>query len=279
MLKKRCPHTFLLFLAVYGSLFLAAPLPGQAQSDLDTSIFENPAGSGDRDADDPPALEEEESGVQRFNDLRESDSLLLQQRGLPPGYSDDLRKDGDFWYAGRDFRKKEVRKRREELPPAKYTPFMQRSWVQTLLWIIIIGGFIAAIIWYLVDNNAGLFRKRNKIIEKEEEGADQIPEDIFAIGFRREIDKALARGDYRLAIRLHFLQMLKTLAEKQLIAYKQDKTNLDYLIEMAARPFYPDFFRLTRHFEYSWYGLFDVKEEVYRQIAGEFRTFENQLHA
>lgn len=253
---------------------MTAPLPGAAQSDPDTAIYESPAGN-----EDPAAEEEEEAPAQRFNDISSSDSLRLQQRKLPPGYAEDLRKDGDFWYAGKDFREKEVRKKKEELPPREYTPFMQRSWVQTLLWIIIIGGFAFAIMWYLMDNNAGLFRRRNRAIARDEAVPDEIPEDIFAIQYQREIEKAVAQGQYRLAIRLHFLQMLKNLSEKQLITYKQDKTNLDYLMEMSARPYYPAFFRLTRHFEYSWYGHFDVAEEVYRQIAGEFRAFENQIRA
>ena len=62
-----------------------------------------------------------------------------------------------------------------------------------------------------------------------------------------------------------------------MIQYKQEKTNLDYLMELSSKTWYTEFFRLTRHFEYSWYGQFDVVEDTYRVIANEFNQFEKKL--
>ena len=91
---------------------------------------------------------------------------------------------------------------------------MQRTWVQTLLWIIIIGGFAYAIMWYLMDSQVGLFRKKNVPVKDMHGTVEEMPEDIFAINYQKEIDKAANQGNYRLAIRLMYLRLLKNLASK-----------------------------------------------------------------
>lgn len=48
-------------------------------------------------------------------------------------------------------------------------------------------------------------------------------------------------------------------------------------MELSSKTWYAEFFRLTRHFEYSWYGQFDVVEDTYRVIANEFNQFEKKL--
>lgn len=225
--------------------------------------------------------EDEEEGEKEpaayFTRIEEKDSLVLHQRRLASGYTEELKKDDDFWYADKEFEKKKEKKEINKSPNPEYVPLMQRTWVQTLLWIIIVGGFAYAIMWYLMDSQVGLFRKKNVPVSNNDGMADEMPEDIFAIKYQQEIDKALAQGNYRLAVRIHFLRLLRNLSDKSLIQYKQEKTNLDYLMELSSKTWYADFFRLTRHFEYSWYGQFEVQEETYRIIASEFNQFEKKL--
>lgn len=222
-----------------------------------------------------PDPDENEKPEGRFQSLGEQDSLPYQVRQLPPGYTEDLKKKKDFWYADETF-KKEVKKEEEKFD-ADYTPFMQRTWVQTLLWIIMIGGFAFAIMWYLADSQVGLFRKRKVAIRDISNEEGEIPEDIFAIQYQKEIDKALAKGNYRLAVRIHYLRLIRNLADQEIIRFKHEKTNLDYLMEVSSKSWYHAFFRLTRHFEYSWYGHFEVNGEMYEQISAEFSQFEKRI--
>lgn len=278
-MKKYCQNTCFYFRPWLLALFLfSAPLL-QAQSDNDTiPVIEEVV-------EDTPPQEEvttvEEEGEKKSKDhftaLDEKDSLVLYKRRLAAGYAERLKKDDDFWYADAEFKKEKEKKEAEKNPNLDYTPFMQRTWVQTLLWIIIVGGFAYAIMWYLMDSQVGLFRKKNQAVSQPGNEITEMPEDIFAIQYQQEIDKALAQGNYRLAVRIHFLRLLRKLSDKNLIQYKQEKTNLDYLMELSSKTWYADFFRLTRHFEYSWYGHFDVEESKYRIIAGEFNQFEKQL--
>ena len=103
-------------------------------------------------------------------------------------------------------------------------------------------------------------------------------DDIFAINYQKEIDKAVGMSNYRLAVRLMFLRLLRNLSDKKIIQYKQDSTNFDYMMQLRSTTIYPDFFRITRNYEYSWYGQFDIDKEKYSIIKKEFENFETKLN-
>jgi len=157
-----------------------------------------------------------------------------------------------------------------------YIPLLQRTWFQTLIWFVIIGCFVACIIWFLAGSQVNIFRKKDST-SVDDEDHEAMPEDIFSIHYQLEIDKAVKAGNFRLAIRLMFLEMLKKMAERNFIHFKQDKTNLDYLMQLQPTVFYKSFFRITRNYEYSWYGKFNITREVFEIVRGDFKQLERQI--
>lgn len=196
----------------------------------------------------------------------------LQFRKLPDSILKRLQKDDAFWYANYAFEEEKKKKADEEAQ----IPFTETALFQTILWLIIIGGFVAFVIIYLGNNNVSLFRKANKTIGTDGEG-DIETDNIFEINYQKEIDKAVSNGNYRLAVRLMFLQTLKNLSAKKIIDYKQDRTNFDYLLQLHSTKYYHDFFRLTRSYEYSWYGQFDIDPEKFPIIKNDFENFDRKL--
>lgn len=192
----------------------------------------------------------------------------LKWRRLPDSFISSSRTDEAFWYAGKNFRKEKVI--RKEVKPS-FTPLSERAWFQALMWLIIIVGFGIFIISYLINNNTGLFRKANRQIGNYETELEE--GDIFSINYQREIDKATREQNYRLGIRLMFLRLLRDLSEKNIIQYKQDRTNLDYLLQLRSTRYYDEFFRVTRNYEYSWYGKFNITEQTYHAIRRDFDRF------
>ena len=188
-------------------------------------------------------------------------------RRLPDNVIKALREDKAFWYANETFKKRE-KKQKEK------SSFTAHPVFQTILWLIIIGGFVTFLILYLYNSNAGLFRKSTSIVSEE---TDMETNDIFAINYEKEIDKAVGMNNYRLAIRLMFLRLLRNLSDKDIIQYKQDSTNFDYMMQLRSTAMYPDFFKLARNYEYSWYGQFDIDKEKYSVIKNEFENFETRL--
>jgi hypothetical protein len=193
------------------------------------------------------------------------DSLSL--RKIPDSIVQSLKSDADFWYADHVFKKNEPRKRSGA----------GKKILEVVLWMIIIGGFAAFIMWYLANSNTGLFQKKSRAIAFEDE--DTITEDIFAINYQKEIDKALSNGNYRLAIRLMYLRLLRDLSQKNIIRYKQERTNFDYLLQLSSTSYYHDFFRVTRNYEYSWYGQFDVDKDKFDIIRTDFLHFERKVNS
>jgi hypothetical protein len=198
------------------------------------------------------------------------DSAIVQ-RHLPDSIIKKMQQDDNFWYANAEIEEKEPGDKR-----SNYKPLGQQQWFQTFLWLLIIGGFAAAIMWWLAGSHVGLFRRKSGALQTT--GEDELAtEDIFAINYQKEIDKAEANANYRLAIRLMFLRLLKVMAEKNIIQYKQDRTNLDYLLQLHPTVYYNNFFRITRNYEYSWYGQFEVGEGAYKIIRNDFTQFDRQL--
>lgn len=187
-------------------------------------------------------------------------------RKIPDSMIQKMKNDPDFWYADHAFIKK--------VPVRKSSS--GRKILNVILWMIIIGGFAAFIMWYLANSNVSLFRKRDKAIGFDEEEIET--DDIFSINYQKEIDKAVANGNYRFAVRMMYLRLLKNLAEKNIIRYKQERTNFDYLLQLNSTSYYHDFFRVTRNYEYSWYGHFEVDREKYDMIRNDFTNFERKIY-
>jgi len=192
-------------------------------------------------------------------------------RQVPSKRMEEIGDQKAFWYANTEFEKP-----KEKFPDIKpYVPITQRDWFQTLLWLVIIGSFAAVLMIYLTGNRVGLFRKKPVVID--EGGEEIMPEDIFAINYQREIDRAESQGNYRLAIRMMYLRLLKNFSDRQIIRYSQDKTNFDYLLQLHGTKYYEDFFRVTRNYEYSWYGKFDINEQAYRIVRKDFDQIERKI--
>jgi hypothetical protein len=90
------------------------------------------------------------------------------------------------------------------------------------------------------------------------------------------LQAALADKNYALAIRLYYLQIIKTLAERHLIQWSREKTNRDYLRDMREHRLSAEFQRLTAEYERVWYGdqhpdagAFAAMEPAYRQFLSQ----------
>ncbi len=91
------------------------------------------------------------------------------------------------------------------------------------------------------------------------------------------INKAIASNNFRLAIRYYYLLVLKKLANKDLIDWQQDKTNEDYLNELAQTDIKASFKRSTLLYDFIWYGNFKIDALEFSQIQAEFEQFKNRI--
>lgn len=255
-------------------------IPGIGAAQPDTSQNDNPPPPeecvDDYDDEEDEVIEEvaEEDESIVFTETFFSDSIRLQKREIDRTVIQKMKKEDAFWYA--DVVPEAGTPKRESARRGNYTPVTQQTWFQTLLWLVIVGGFAAAVAMYLANSNVKLFRKKNVVFSESPE--ELVTDDIFSINYQKEIDKAVAKKDYRLAVRLRYLRLLKNMSDRNIIAYNLGKTNFEYLADLQATSYYKNFFRVTRHYEYSWYGHFDVSETAYSRIATEFNNMEKSFY-
>jgi len=123
-------------------------------------------------------------------------------------------------------------------------------------------------------NRAGLFARNNT---GSGIGFLVGEENIHEISFDEEIQKAILSKNFRLAVRLLYLQTLKGLAEKGFIKWQANKTNAAYLNELNGSPYRQSFGDLTLQFEINWYGALPIEEEEFAVVADRFQFFKREL--
>ena len=146
--------------------------------------------------------------------------------------------------------------------------------IKLLLWVLVIGG-VLYLIFRLFLSEKGLFAasaRKKQLLQHEEEVTD---EDTLTARIR-EAEKA---GQFRLAVRYSFLLALHTIAGKGWLHLSPDKTNYQYLRELSNQSIRNDFARITLHYEYAWYGNFEVDKPIYETIQKEFQQFQLKLRS
>jgi hypothetical protein len=202
----------------------------------------------------------------------QNDQSQLEVRRLNQERLEDYRNSRDYRYD------------REALPPqnplAKFWDWVARkigeffrSRAYENVWQYVLLAVVAAfVIWLLIkaDVTGVVFGKATK---KQALDYQTVTENIHEINFAERIEEAIAQKSYRLAVRLLYLQTLKSLSDRELITWKPDKTNHSYVYELAQTPYQARFAELTRQFEYAWYGDFPVTEERFGSIRETFKQF------
>lgn len=115
-----------------------------------------------------------------------------------------------------------------------------------------------------------LFSKKAQSVDLTYEN---LAENIHEINFDTAVDEAVGQRNFRLAVRLLYLQTLKHLSDTGRIQYKPDKTNRQYVYELANSSLQPDFESLTRQFEFTWYGDFPIDETQFVTLRTSFTSF------
>ena len=239
-----------------------------AKAQADTIIAPTTSGDSGITIEQADTIYEQQNYFDRNIGNTSPDTIYL--RRVPARVVDSLKKDDAFWYA--DYVLKKQKDKVDEIKTVNIKP--PSRWMNMTTLVVILVVFLIILAWYLYKNN--IIRKTPAITGREKE--EEIPgEDIFSIHYQNEIEKAINTSNYRFAIRFMFLRVLKNLSLKNIIQYKHDRTNFDYLSQLYSSGYYDDFFQLTRNYEYTWYGKFELSQEAFAMIKKEFENFDLRL--
>jgi hypothetical protein len=106
---------------------------------------------------------------------------------------------------------------------------------------------------------------------------DVLTENIHEIDYEQELQRLIAEGKFRLAVRLLYLRALKKLSDAELIQWQPEKTNYHYLTELREPELKNDFGKLTLQFDYIWYGDFPIDATRFEPINQSFNHFNSQI--
>lgn len=136
------------------------------------------------------------------------------------------------------------------------------------LWICIGLVALGAVLAFLLWKHPELFARsgRRKPMEYE------VTEDtIYGVDFPSEIEKALENENFREALRLMYLQTLKSLSDYHQIEWQPFKTPTQYTFEFRQA----DFKRMTCLFVRVRYGGFDADKDMVRDMHNLQASVDN----
>ena len=190
-------------------------------------------------------------------------------RRVPDSVAKDFRNDPDFAYANDPaFWKKEPPP--EDSAIIRFIDYLSRSaFMRWLLYLFLAAVVIFAIYQVMVVNDFFVFSRGKK---KNAEGGIT-EDDIASTNIDELLHNAIREGNYRLATRLFYLKTLKYLSGEQLIQLNAKSTNQDYVKQMRQHTDSGEFSKLTRIYEYVWYGEYTMNNEQFEYVRKQFDQF------
>ena len=158
----------------------------------------------------------------------------------------------------------------QKAPPANVA-FL--AWILKIVAIIAVLVMIAFLLYSFVGVQ-GLKKGENRTFDPNAIiNTETVAEHIHEFDLAVLIQQAIQQQDYTVATRLYYLLAIKELSTKDLIQWKKDKTNRNYLNELTNIALKNKFRHLTNIFERVWYGEMAIDATIFAAIEKQFQSF------
>jgi len=259
-------------------LCLCCAVNAHAQTDSSSSaqdsvIVDSSIAPGDKNNNESYESPGNNNEVDKFSKKNPVEQQrIINERSLSPARVQGMKKGKEFWYADKPGDKKQEDTSEKKGFWYYFLKLITSSVWRFVFWAIVIGAFLLVVILYLRTFTAGSRKLKGQAITAEPE-----QENIFAANFDEQLNKALNNHNYRLATRLLFLRVLRTMAENSIINYGQDKTNMDYIFELGNTKYAKDFMQASRTYEYVWYGNFDIQQTQFLHVRRQLDDLNQKI--
>ncbi|MEX1000751.1 MAG: hypothetical protein WDZ35_01405 [Crocinitomicaceae bacterium] len=159
-------------------------------------------------------------------------------------------------------------------PPSMSSPGLGGLGIIGYILLFVFIAALVVLLFYLFINAP---KKGKKVEGVEIDMEDVNPTEIPLTELERMLQEAISRGDYRGAIRIYFIFIIRDLAEKKWIRWEKEKTNFQYLREMSGKAEFDDFNRSVSYFEVIWYGKRELDQQKFNQVKPSFTNLLNKL--
>lgn len=96
--------------------------------------------------------------------------------------------------------------------------------------------------------------------------------------FNQAINLQISRQNFRNAIRLLHLKILKELEIQGVIRFAREKTNREYAREISDNKMKSEFFALAGIYNKVWFGNYQLSRDEYDLLASGFYKFSKELN-
>lgn len=135
-------------------------------------------------------------------------------------------------------------------------------YILSLLFIIfIIRQFLKSKISAPLTSNASFNKPMDYLVKDDK---------ISGIDFNQYLREALQNNDFKVAVRILYLMLLKNLDDSKKIIWHPGKTNHQYQNEIKEADLRNDFSKLTWIYECVWYGGFNIDKRNFNTVHKKF---------
>lgn len=145
---------------------------------------------------------------------------------------------------------------------------------KVIIWASLIVIILYAVYKILVGDGISIFGRTSKVLAED---THALVEDINDTNWEKLLEKAAKEGDLRLSVRYSYMLLLRLLQDSGLIHYREDKTNFQYISELADTQYKQPFRTLSRQYEYTWYGEYPISQESYNEYLATVMDIKRKL--
>lgn len=191
----------------------------------------------------------------------------------------DLSEDPDFYYV-------EMQENEEDVYDvwSRYFGRIMRKIFGSEVSYRIIDNFeyiIIAIVLLIIYLNRKRIKFDKIFIPKDQKATKIIldfdEENIEEADFEELTRQALEAGNYKVAVRYQFLDVLKRLDAARMIRWEPYKTNFEYLLEIKNPEVKKHFRNAALVFDYIWYGNLNLTKQQYLDSLDELKLIKQKL--
>jgi len=170
----------------------------------------------------------------------------------------------------------------DKTPPPKRRQYKKQpnestgdfGFLKVLMWIILIG-VIGFLVYHFFLRFEGNESGKKVVIDFD----DTPPMEIPKTELERRLEEALSREDYREAVRIYFIFIIKDLSTKSWIRWERRKTNISYLMEMRGKSQYDLFNETVNIYDMVWYGKYTVSKDQYHDFEPKFKSLLKSINS
>lgn len=142
------------------------------------------------------------------------------------------------------------------------------------LYLIMVGG-LAVLFYYIYKSQ--MVKPFSRINDARGPEISMLDMVLTGESIEEQMNHALENADFALVLKLHYIQILKLLDQKDWILWKEFKTNGAYIKEIKDKFLKEKFEEITNSFEKIAYGEFPIDEEKYNAIAPNYIDLMERL--